>query len=113
MNEIETMDPQEDLSSSSASWTGDSQFYIPQHRMLVLPPQERKSSVPDWLEQLPAKPDEFEQEDEYDDEEIAPLSPDVEIERGSMRTKLKKRNVLKRCLSFDEAKMFAKWKHEV
>lgn len=107
------MDPQEDLSSSSASWTGDSQFYIPQHRMLVLPPQERKSSVPDWLEQLPAKPDEFEQEDEYDDEEIAPLSPDVEIERGSMRTKLKKRNVLKRCLSFDEAKMFAKWKHEV
>jgi hypothetical protein len=102
MNEIETIQKQENLSSSSVSWTGDSQFYIPQHRMLVLPPQERKRSVPEWLEQLPPKPDEFEQATESGDEEVVPLSPDVETERGSMRRRMRSGKGRKRCLSFSD-----------
>lgn len=95
MNEIQTAaGPQDDLSSSSASWTGDSQFYMPQQRPMMLPLQERKSSVPQWLAELPAKPDDFEPASSSDvemeeDDATLPLSPSVEIERGSMRRKMR------------------------
>lgn len=110
MSSIETpRGTQEDLgSSSSASWTGDSQFYMPQKRVLSLPPQQtqdRKSSVPEWLERLPAELGEFEKAengggDEDGEEEVVPLSPEVEIERGSMRWKVRGSPEKKRRLSF-------------
>ena len=102
---------EEDIASeSSASWTGDSQFYIPreqqvQKRVVSLPRQERKCSVPEWLERLPAEPEDFEQEGstvEKEGQEIVPLSPDVEIERGSMRKRMRGRKERKRQRSFGE-----------
>lgn len=97
MDEIETAQLKRDLSDSSASWTGDSQFYIPQHRTLPLPLQERRTSVPEWLEQLPVEPDEFEK-DEQDENVPVALSPHVELERGSMRGKVR-RQTRKRLIS--------------
>jgi hypothetical protein len=95
----------ERLSSSSASWTGDSQFYMPQHKILPLPTQERKSSVPEWLEQLPVEPEEFEKAEESSDDDekgLVPLSPHVRLERGSMRRNLRDKGTRKRCQKFGE-----------
>lgn len=109
MNEIETTTRmQEDLSSLSASWTGNSQFYIPQQRPVVFPPQEQGSSVSEWLDQLPAEPDGFEkaEKDASDDEEVMPLSPYVEIERGRMRKKMRSSEGRKRRRSLTEEDMY-------
>lgn len=53
----------EDLhSSSSASWTGDSEFYIPKEKAEILQQEETKSGIPYWLDQLPWNSAEFEKE---------------------------------------------------
>ncbi|KIW07660.1 uncharacterized protein PV09_01600 [Verruconis gallopava] len=105
MHDIETMRKQEELSSSSASWTGDSEFYVPPQRAFVLPSQERKSSIPEWLERLPAEPEEFETEELSGEDEIVPLSPHVEIERGSMRKRMRgNEGRIRRCSLVEENK---------
>lgn len=105
-------------SSSSASWTGDSQFFMPRQRRVLplaqMQEQERKSSVPDWLECLPAEPEEFEKAEDADDEreeEVVPLSPAVEIERGSMRRKMRgsaERKRRRSCSDEDEGVSFVR-----
>jgi hypothetical protein len=59
--------------------------------------------VPEWLEQLPPELEQFEKAEEEDDaEQIVPLSPDVEIERGSMRRKMRVKGERKRCRSVED-----------
>lgn len=105
MNEIESMQmPRTIYSTSSASWTGDSEYFKPR----VLPLEQRKSSIPEWLEHLPAEPDDFENDpaEQGISDDASSLSPHVEIVRGSMRRRVRRREVRKRCPSYNDEDIF-------
>jgi hypothetical protein len=104
MDSIVPMDNTDSSSSStlSASWTGDSQFFIQQTR--DVPTNERQFSVSEWLDHLPTTPEEH---SEVDDEHIYPLSPSVEVERGSMRRRCREWEKSESCASFDDDDIFS------
>jgi hypothetical protein len=89
-------------STSSASWTGDSQFFIPKTR--EVPIHERQCSVLKWLDLLPTTPEEH---SEVEGEEVGTLSPSVEVERGSMRRRRREWEKRDRCASFDDDDIFS------
>jgi hypothetical protein len=89
-------------STSSASWTGDSQFFIKKPR--EGPTHERQCSVSKWLDLLPEKPDEHL---EAGFEDIVPLSPSVEVERGSKRRRRRERKARARCVSLNDDDIFS------
>lgn len=101
---------------SSTSWTGDSDFYYSKPQ--PLPQQQRQCSVSEWLEQLPDKLEklghgiegedgEGEGEDEDQSEPpMSPLSPNVELERGTIRRRRIERKVRKRCPSYNDEDIF-------
>lgn len=103
---------------SSASWTGDSEFYYPKPQ--PLPQQQRQCSVSKWLEQLPEKleklgyvdsateSEETPEEEKTEEDEIAmsPLSPHVELQRGTVRRRRAERQVRQRCASYDDEDIF-------
>jgi hypothetical protein len=89
-------------STSSASWTGDSQFYV--KKLPVVPTNEQQGIVSKWLDLLPATPEEH---TEAQNEEVETLSPDVEIERGSMRRRLRGWTERERCVSLDDDDIFS------
>ncbi|KAE9971175.1 hypothetical protein BLS_004602 [Venturia inaequalis] len=101
---------------SSASWTGDSEFYYPKPQ--PLPQQLRQCSVSEWLERLPEKLDsatdtgevpEEEAEDDEDELAIPPLSPYVELQRGTVRRRRRvARQVRQRCASYDDEDIFGR-----
>ena len=102
MNEIDSIQSAPCFySSSSASWTGDSEFYHPKQR--VIPLDQRKSNVPDWLAKLPAEPEGYERDGE---DTFPPLSPGVQVERGSMRRRYREREVRQRCASYNDDDIF-------
>jgi hypothetical protein len=93
--------------SSSASWTGDSEFYYPKPQ--PLPQQQRQCSVSEWLDRLPEKLErlgEGTEDDEEDEAPMSPLSPHVELERGSRRRRRIEKQVRKRCVSYDDEDIF-------
>jgi len=80
--------PSSSSSLSTGSWTGDSHFFHP-----APPPHavQRTSSVTKWLDKLPPTTagEVSEAEAEAEDELLEPLSPRVEVERGSMRRRVR------------------------
>lgn len=102
---------------SSASWTGDSEFYYPKPQ--PLPQQLRQCSVSEWLERLPEKlglgdsgtdsekaPEEEEEEPAADEGVMAPLSPHVELQRGTIRRRRVEMQIRQRCASYDDEDIF-------
>lgn len=105
---------------SSASWTGDSEFYYPKPQ--PLPQQQRQCSVSKWLEQLPEKleklgyvdsatdseeaPEEEEEKTEEDELAMSPLSPHVELQRGTVRRRRVEKQVRQRCASYNDEDIF-------
>jgi len=92
-------------STSSASWTGDSQFFIPK-KTREIPTHERQCSVSKWLDLLPATPEEH-SEVEDANEEVGTLSPSVEVGRGPMRRRKREWEKKERCASFDDDDIFS------
>jgi hypothetical protein len=92
-------------STSSASWTGDSQFFrriCPKRQ--VLAGCEHDCGVSKWLERLPT---DFREPPEPEQDELAePLSPSVELFRGSMRRKQREWERKERAEGFDDADSF-------
>lgn len=94
---------------SSASWTGDSEFYYPKPQPLPL--QLRQCSVSEWLERLPDKLDsatDTEKAPEEEEAELAmsALSPHVELQRGTIRRRRVETQVRQRCASYDDEDIF-------
>ncbi|TLD24713.1 hypothetical protein E2P81_ATG12049 [Venturia nashicola] len=100
---------------SSASWTGDSEFYYPKPQ--PLPQQLRQCSVTEWLERLPEKLEpatdtekaprkEEEDEEEKDELTMSPMSPHVELQRGTIRRRRMEKQVRQRCASYDDEDIF-------
>jgi hypothetical protein len=93
--------------SSTASWTGDLEFYYPKPQPVSQ--QQRQCSVSDWLERLPEKMEKLGEGNEDSDEDetpMSPLSPNVELERGTLRRRRIERQVRKRCVSYDDEDIF-------
>jgi hypothetical protein len=91
-------------STSSASWTGDSQFFrriVPER--LASPIREPDCAVSSWLERLPI---DFRKSPESEEEPLEPLSPSVELGRGSMRRKQREWERKERGEEFDDADSF-------
>ncbi|KAF2436693.1 hypothetical protein EJ08DRAFT_655660 [Tothia fuscella] len=93
-------------STSSASWTGDSQFFhrSPPKRE-VLPVHVRECSVTRWLDRLPSEMP-LPASESDSDEPLAPLSPSVELSRGSMRRRQREWDRLERGERDDDADSF-------
>ncbi|QDS73067.1 hypothetical protein FKW77_009790 [Venturia effusa] len=105
---------------SSASWTGDSEFYYPKPQ--PLPQQQRQCSVSEWLERLPEKLDRLghmdtatdsekaqekaEADEQEDEHPMSPLSPYVELQRGTIRRRRVEKQVRQRCASYDDDDIF-------
>jgi hypothetical protein len=89
-------------STSSDSWTGDSQFFTKKTR--GGPTHERQCSVSKWLDLLPGISDEH---FEADDEDVWPLSPSVEVERGSMRRRRRETEARGRHVSLNDDNIFS------
>jgi hypothetical protein len=90
-------------SATSASWTGDSQFFVKE--TLETTTLERHCTIFSWLDLLPTTPD-----GHYavEDEPVRTLSPHVTMKRGSTLHERGEKEIRKRCTSFDDDDIFSK-----